>query len=190
MFKSLLGLFNTKKTNSKPSSLIKPVDIADQIYTLERAKKFLVKSDFPQVFSDLFNGNEIPKNFDISFGIPGELYLCNRDEQLMIVPEPYEPLWDNGNFDSIVCVKPGSREIIELYVEGGETVFRNYSHYLAEKFRFFWECEIDDELLIEYARHLGFKYLDQVNEFLVKNNPSLPYEEYEKKFDELARALD
>ena len=150
--------------------------------------EYLKENHFPLVFINMYEGKEIPKNFDISFGIPEELFLCSESQQKSLLPEGYQPLWDDGNFDAIFCRPPESEMIVKVYVEGGEKTYSSYIHFVAHMFVLFWELEWDD-LFVEYAKVLDFHYLDSMLVFLEKYHGDLSPEELENRMDVLISDL-
>lgn len=157
-------------------------------YSKDSTIEYLRENGFPPVFIDLFEGKEIPNNFDISFGIPEELYLCSESQQKGLIPEGYQPLWDDGNFDAIFCRPAESEKIVKVYVEGGEKAYSSYVHFVAHMFVFFWELEWDDRFS-DYAKALKFPYLDAVLVFLEEHHGVLRSEEFEKMLDTYISSL-
>jgi len=176
-------ILNNRAENDKFYSLVMHPKESSMRHTKVSTTEYLKENGFPLVFINLFEGKVIPKNFDISFGIPEELYLCSESQQDGLLPSGYQPLWDDGNFDAIFCRPLESEMIVKVYVEGGEKVYSSYVHFVAHMFVFFWELEWD-ELFGEYAKALEFSYLDITLAFLEEYHGELPSEEIENKLND------
>ncbi|WP_444995702.1 hypothetical protein [Aliikangiella sp. IMCC44359] len=147
-------------------------------HSKENTIEYLKNNGFPAVFIDLFEGRETPDSFDIIFGVPEELYMCSESEQKGIIPERYQPLWDNGNFDAIYCSVQDSNEIVKVYIEGGEEHYKSYLHFAAHTINRVWEHEWD-ELIEDFTQALEIPDWLSVLSFIENNHEKIPYQEFE-----------
>lgn len=158
-------------------------------HTKESTILYLKENSFPKVYIDLFEGNPIPECFDILFRVPGELYLCSEEEQRGIIPDQYQPLWDDGNFDSIYCAIPDSNEIAKVYVEGGEIRYKSYNHFAATTLVRVWELEWDN-LMDSFAQALEIEGMQEVISFIKTNHEAMDYKEFESALDDYVTCLN
>ena len=146
------------------------------MFTKERTIKFLKQYAYPRVFVDLFEDNTLPKNFFIWVGVPEELYVCSEDEQHSMIPHGYEPLWDDGNFDSIYCYRYSDESIVEVSLEGDERAYKEpllfYAHLIFKA----WECDYHD-VIEQWAKALVFPYLCESLEYFNKTTDDALNEE-------------
>lgn len=163
-----------------------PIEVYRQyMFTKKRTIEFLKKNQYPKVFVDVFEDKELPKNLFIWIGVPEELYRCSEQEQRTIIPEGYEPLWDDGNFDSIYCYRETDGSIVEVSLEGDETVFKKPFLFYAYLIYKAWEFDYLD-VIEQWANALEFSYLHESLEYLNKmNNDDLNEEMYLQFIDVL-----
>ena len=160
------------------------------MFTKKRTKEYLIKNGFPEIFIRQFTDKEegLHKYFYLWIGVPEELYLCNELEQAELIPKGYEPLWDDGNFDSIYCANENDGTLREVFVEGGERIFRNYLELASDLVKTAWENEY--ELIVELAEDIEFPFLNQTINFLEEFYENLDYEEFKNEFSELIKKLE
>lgn len=159
------------------------------MFTKERAIQYLKGSGYPDFFIEAFLGARFPENLDIWIGVPKELYLCSESEQAELIPEGYEPLWDDGNFDAIYCATNFDKTIRKVYVEGGERVFRSYMEFAASIIECAWEAEFD-EFIPEWASFLSFPYFNEAVDFLDRKDDFISYGEHERQYYKLIERLE
>lgn len=148
------------------------------MFTKLRAIEKLKELKLPKAYLDLFEGCSNLPEFDILYGVPEELYLCDEAQQMGLIPTGYEPLWDDGNFDAIYCYVDADRSLRRVYVEGGEKHFPSFNHYVADLMVLLWEHEWDDLLSI-YASSLEFSHAEVVIGFIKANHASMDFEQFE-----------
>ncbi|WP_223789858.1 hypothetical protein [Marinicella meishanensis] len=160
------------------------------LYTKKRTIDYLIENNFPKVFIRQFTDEEekIHKHLHLWVGVPEELYLCDELEQSELIPQGYEPLWDDGNFDSIYCVNKNDGTIRQIFVEGGGRTYRNYLELAADLVLTAWENEY--EFIIELAKDIEFPFLSQTIEFLEGSYEKLGFEEFRKEFSEFIVRLE
>lgn len=159
------------------------------MFTKLRAIEKLKELKLPEVYLDLFEGRCNLPEFDISCGVPEELYLCSEAQQMAMIPTGYEPLWDDGNFDAIYCYVYADRSLRKVYLEGGEKHYPGFAHYVADLLVSLWELEWD-ELLSVYASRLEFSHAEVVIDFIKTNHSSLETGQFETALFALVDSLN
>jgi hypothetical protein len=137
------------------------------MFTREEAYAELASLKPANVFLESYRVKRLPENLDIYFGPPEEFFIA-PDTQ-----EPYThnrliPILDDGNFDLVTFLDPGTRELVQIDVESPEEarmVFKHWQQYLADLTVRVGEVVDDDSRVRRMAELVGFTYIDALFEY-------------------------
>jgi hypothetical protein len=136
-------------------------------FTREQAYAALASLNPAPVFLESYRVRPLPENLDIYFGPPEEFFIA-PDTQEIYACDRLVPILDDGNFDLVTFLDPGSGELVQLDVETPDeprAIFRHWQQYLAALMIRMAESVDDDARVRRIAGLVGFAHTDELFEY-------------------------
>jgi len=139
------------------------------VVTREQALSTLKALGAASIFVQSYRDEHLPKDLDLFFRPPEEFFL-SPDTQERYTDGQLIPLLDDGSFNLVLFYDPESKLLLRKFVERPTDAIHyfNWQQYLADLMITIAESIDDDDEteLVEIARLLEFKYLQETIAFL------------------------
>lgn len=140
-------------------------------FTREQAYDALASLKPAQVFLSSYSIKPLPENLDIYFGPPEEFFI-NPATQELYTRNRLLPILDDGNFDLITFLDPGTGNLVQIDIETPDEyreTFRHWQQYLADLMIRIGETVDDDERVRRMAKLIEFAYTDELFAYFARS---------------------
>jgi hypothetical protein len=129
--------------------------------TRDEAHRTLELLGVAPIFLHSYSTRPLPRNLDIFFGPPEELFL-EPETQGVYTEGRLIPILDDGNFGLVTFYDPRDKSLIQKDVETPGEIqarYRNWQQYLADLLMRIAEVIEDENELKDIAQLVGFRHL-------------------------------